>query len=145
MSETGPMVYDGPAEKPGVAAKRTTAQRPSTNVPNCRRVAGIVPLPERRADSAAHGSGRQAGSVALTVATLSEGAARGGGALAHLQAPVIENQAGGSPVPAVTNTIGAKHGLGRLTLPLNWASPVEVAGNGAVTRFTTTAAASAID
>ena len=58
---------------------------------------------------------------------------------------MTENHAGGSPVPAVTNTIGAKHGLGRLTLPLNWASPVAVAGNGAVTRFTITAAPPAIE
>ena len=62
------------------------------------------------------------------------------------QAPVTENQPpGGSPVPFVTNTIGAMHGFGRSTLPLNEASPLVVAGNGAVTRFTTTAAPSAID
>src|SRR4029077_8290989 len=46
---------------------------------------------------------------------------------------------------AVRNTIGARHGFGRSTLPLNAASPLVVAGNGAVTRFTNTAAPPTID
>src|SRR6266516_2102477 len=82
----------------------------------------------------------------FSIRSESEGAAHGGGALAYRQAPVTENQTpGGSPVPAVTNTIGAMHGFGRSTLPLNEASPLVVAANGAVTRFTITAAPLAID
>jgi hypothetical protein len=45
----------------------------------------------------------------------------------------------------VTNTIGAKHGLGSATLPSNSASPLGVAGNGAVTRLTITAVPLSID
>jgi len=81
-----------------------------------------------------------------SVSHLPPGRRLSGAPVARPQAPVTENQTpGGSPTPFVTNTIGAMHGLGKSTLPLNEASPVAVAGNGAVTRFTITAAPASTD
>src|SRR5438105_6077012 len=67
MSETGPTLYEGPAENAGVVAKGAAAHRPSTNVAISRRLARIVPLLTVGGDSATHGSARQAGSVARSV------------------------------------------------------------------------------
>src|SRR4051794_35624677 len=64
MLLTGPMLYGGPAEKAGVATKSADAHRPSTKVAICRGLMRIAPLLPGGDDSAPHGSGRQAGSVA---------------------------------------------------------------------------------